>query len=63
MADEFTAMEWKDLARGVRALANLAGQTAEKHRGTSAHPIHLAEKERLELLAQRCEKMTHCSKC
>lgn len=53
---EFTRTQWHDLARGCRALALQAEESAKKHQGTSAEPaFEKARRYHLELAAG-CEE-------
>lgn len=54
---DFTRTEYRDLARGCRALARQAEEDAKKHKGTSAEPgFEKARQHHLEM-ATRCEEL------
>ena len=53
----FTATEWRDLARGARALANQCAADRDRNKSTSMEAFFEAARKKQLDLAQRCEEL------
>ena len=51
----FTAVEWRDLARGCRALANMDEESRKKNEKTTAEAGFTASRKLHLEMAERCE--------